>query len=96
MPHISRMSSKGLSLQAKEILDAAKGRGEVFLLRSSGTSKWVATGSHHFFDHRNPAVTAAYLQGFRELQSRGLLVHDVGNHYKLVVQNWELRKWLKH
>lgn len=95
MPHISRRSSKGLSLQAKEILDAAKGRGEVFLLRSSGDSKWVASGPHHFFDHRDPAVTAAYLQGFRELQAKGLLVHDVGNHYKLAVQNGELREWLK-
>lgn len=96
MPRISHNSSKGLSLQAKEILDAAKGRGEVYLLQSSGKSKWVASGPHHFFDHRNPAVTAAYLQGFRELQSKGLLVHDFGNHYKLTVQSWELRKWLEH
>ena len=96
MPRTSSRSSEGLSLQAKEILDAAKGRGEVFLLQSSSESKWVAAGPHHFFDHRNPAVTAAYLQGFRELQSKGLLVHDFGNHYKLAVHSWEVGKWLKH
>lgn len=96
MPHLSGGSSKGLSLQAKEILDAARSRGEVFLLRSSSASKWVASGPHHFLDYRNPAVTAAYLQGFRELQSKGLLVHDFGNHYKLAVKVSELAKWLKH
>lgn len=95
MPHISDGSSGGLSLQAKEILDAAKSRGEVFLLRSSKASKWVASGPHHFLDHRNSAVTAAYLKGFKELQSKGLLVHDFGNHYKLSVKGSELRKWLK-
>ncbi len=89
-------SSKKLSLQAKEILDAAKSRGEVFLLRSAGAKKWVASGPHHFLDHRNPEVSAAYLQGFHELQSKGLLVHDFGNHYKLAIEAAELVEWLKH
>jgi|GEM_PF-2685175 hypothetical protein len=96
MPQRSGGSSKGLSLQAREILEAARSRGDVFLLRSAGTNKWVASGSHHFFDHRNPAVTAAYLQGFEELQAKGLLVHDSGNHYRLAVETSELGKWLKH
>lgn len=96
MPLKSEGSSKGLSLQAKEILEAARGRGDVFLLRSASTSKWVATGSHHFLDHRNPAVTAAYLEGFEELQAKGLLVHDIGNHYRLAVETSDLGKWLKH
>jgi len=96
MPHIFGPSAKGLSRQAKEILDAARGRGEVFLLRSAGASNWVASGPHHFLDHSNPAVTAAYLEGFEELQSKGLLVHDFGNHYRLAVESPELVKWLKH
>ena len=89
-------SSKQLSLQAKEILDAAKSRGEVYLLRSASAKKWVASGPHHFLDHRNPKVSAAYLKGFHELQSKGLLVHDFGNHYKLAVEAAEVGKWLKN
>jgi hypothetical protein len=89
-------SSKRLSLQAKEILDAARGRGEVYLLRSASAKKWVASGPHHFLDHRNPKVTAAYLKGFHELQSKGLLVHDFGNHYKLAVEAFEVGEWLKN
>jgi len=96
MPHIIGSSSKGLSRQAKEILDAARSRGEVFLLRSAGADKWVASGPHHFLDHRNPAVRTAYLEGFQELQSRGLLVHDFGNHYRLAVKSTELTEWLNH
>ena len=96
MPHLSGRSSKGLSLEAKEILDAARSRGEVFLLQSPSASKWVAAGPHHFLDHRNPAVRAAYLQGFRELQSKGVLVHDFGNHYRLTVRVSELKEWLTH
>ena len=96
MPHIFGRSSEGLSLQAKEILEAARNRGEVFLLHSAGTAKWVASGPHHFLDHRNPAVTAAYLEGFQELQSKGLLVHDFGNHYRLAIEGSDLGKWLKH
>lgn len=96
MPYAPERSTKRLSLQAKEILDAARGRGEVFILRAAGAAKWVASGPHHFLDHRNPAVRAAYLEGFRELQSKGLLVHDFGNHYRLAVKSSELREWLKH
>jgi len=89
-------SSKRLSLQAKEILDAARSRGEVYLLRSAGTNRWVASGPHHFLDHRNPKVSVAYLRGFKELQSKGLLVHDFGNHYRLAVEVSEVGEWLKH
>jgi hypothetical protein len=89
-------SSKRLSLQAKEILDAARGRGEVYLLRSASAKKWVASGPHHFLDHRNPEVTAAYMKGFHELQSKGLLVHDFGNHYRLAVEVSEVGEWLKN
>jgi hypothetical protein len=89
-------AAKRLSLQAKEILDAARGRGEVYLLRSSSTKKWVASGPHHFLDHRNPKVTAAYMKGFHELQSKGLLVHDFGNHYRLAVEVSEVGEWLKN
>lgn len=96
MPHTPGQPSKRLSLQAKEILDAARSRGAVFLLRSAGKTKWVASGPHHFLDHSNPAVRTAYLKGFQELQSKGLLVHDSGNHYKLAVAPTELGKWLKH
>lgn len=95
MPRTSAQSSKRLSLQAKEILDAARGRGAVFLLRSAGKTKWVASGPHHFLDHSNPKVRAAYLKGFQELQAKGLLVHDSGNHYRLAVEPAELGKWLK-
>lgn len=90
-----RTSKARLSHQAREILEAARNRGEVFLLRSSGSGKWVASGSRHFFDPRNPAVTEAYLEGFEELQSKGLLVHDSGNHYRLSVRASDLGKWLK-
>jgi hypothetical protein len=89
-------SSKRLSLQAKEILDAAKSRGEVYLLNSGKAKKWVASGPHHFLDHRNPKVSVAYLKGFHELQSKGLLVHDFGNHYKLTVEASEVGEWLKN
>lgn len=89
-------SSKKLSLQAREILDAARSRGEVYLLRSGSAKKWVASGPHHFLDHRNPKVSVAYLKGFQELQSKGLLVHDFGNHYRLVVESLEVGEWLKH
>ena len=89
-------SSKRLSLQAKEILDAARSRGEVFLLRSAGAKKWVASGPHHFLDHRNPKISVAYLKGFKELESKGLLVHDFGNHYRLAVEASEVGEWLKH
>lgn len=90
-------SSRRLSLQAKEILDAARSRGEVFLLRSNkAKNKWVASGPHHFLDHRNPKISVAYLKGFKELQSKGLLVHDFGNHYRLAVKPSELGKWLKN
>lgn len=94
-PRTTGQSSSRLSLQAKEILDAARSRGAVFLLRSSG-EKWVASGPHHFVDHNNPAIRAAYLRGFQELQSKGLLVHDSGNHYRVAVAPGELGKWLKH
>lgn len=97
MPHMSGGSSKRLSLQAKEILDAAKSRGEVFLLRSTGARrKWVASGPHHFLDHRNPKISVAYLKGFKELQTKGLLVHDFGNHYRLTIKASELGEWLKN
>jgi hypothetical protein len=89
-------SSKRLSLHAKEILDAAKSRGEVYLLRSASAKKWVASGPHHFLDYKNPKVSAAYLKGFHELQSKGLLVHDFGNHYKLAVGALEVGEWLKN
>jgi hypothetical protein len=90
------LSSKRLSLQAKEILDAARSRGTVFVLRSTSKTKWVASGPHHFLDHSNPAVRAAYLEGFRELQAKGLLVHDSGNYYRLAIEPAELGEWLKH
>lgn len=90
-----RTSKPRLSRQAKEILEASKGRGEVFLLRSAGSGKWVASGSKHFFDPRNPSVTAAYLDGLRELQTKGIVVHDSGNHYRVTVAGQELGKWLK-
>lgn len=96
MPHMSGGSSKRLSLQAKEILDAARSRGEVYLLRSAGANRWVASGPHHFLDHRNPKISVAYLKGFKELQSKGLLVHDFGNHYRLAVEVSEVGEWLKH
>lgn len=89
-------TSKRLSLQAKEILDAARSRGEVFVLRSASAKKWVASGPHHFLDHRNPKISVAYLKGFKELQSKGLLVHDFGNHYRLAVEASEVGEWLKH
>lgn len=95
MPHVPGQSSKKLSLQAKEILGAARSRGAVFLLRSTGRTKWVASGPHHFLDRNNPSARAAYLKGFQELQSKGLLVHDYGNHYRLAVEPTELGKWLK-
>lgn len=97
MPHIFGFgrSSKALSAQAREILEAARNRGEIFLLRGSGTGKWVASGSRHFFDPRNPSVTASYLEGFRELESKGLIMHDSGNHYRVAVRDSELGKWLK-
>lgn len=90
-----RTSKARLSHQAREILDAARNRGEVFLLRSASSGKWVASGSRHFLDPRDPSVTEAYLDGFQELQSKGLLVHDSGNHYRLAVRVSELGKWLK-
>lgn len=90
-----RSSRDRLSNQAREILEAARGRGEVFLLRGSSSAKWVACGSHHFYDPRNPSVTDAYLQGFQELQTKGFLVHDSGNHYRLAVENREIGKWLR-
>lgn len=90
-----RTSKARLSRQAKEILEAARGRGEVFLLRSASSGKWVSSGSRHFFDPRNPSVTAAYLEGLQELQSKGIVVHDSGNHYRVMVAGQELGKWLK-
>ena len=83
MPHVPGQSSKKLSLQAREILYAARVRGAVFLLRSTGKTKWVASGPHH-------------LKGFQELQSKGLLVHDFGNHYRLAIKPSEVREWLEH
>ena len=81
--------------EEEEILVAAADRGEVVVLSSEQTGKWVAAGSFDFLNEADPEANARYLEAFESLLGRHFLRHDEGNLYVLTPNGFEIARELR-
>ncbi len=75
---------KKLSDEERELLVCASQTGEFFLhtvAQLPGT--WVKAGRKHFQNESDPAYAATYLEAFRSLCERGLIIHEGGKLFML-------------
>lgn len=79
----------GLSPEATAILRAAAESGEIVLLETDQSGKWVRAGQDDFVDHSDPAVAARHLDALGLLVTRGLARHDTGQLFMLTGPGFE-------
>ncbi len=74
---VKAYANKRLSGEEKELLIAAAQTGEFFLIEAANIpGTWVRAGRRQFADLTDPAYAATYLEAFRSLCERGLIVHE--------------------
>jgi hypothetical protein len=88
-------SLEAMSEDMKAILEAAAEKGEVLILSSDQTGKWIAAGAKDFLFQDNPALTARYYDAFLGLIRRGVLRHDEGNVYVFSSLGFNLARKLR-
>src|ERR1022692_664872 len=67
-----------LSSEEKDILIAASKTGRILLMRVDLHGEWVRAGETDFIQTEEPAFAATYLEAFRRLMSRGLVIIEGG------------------
>jgi len=72
-----------LSAAERELLAAARGDGEILLLRACCVGEWVRAGGIDFADDNDPARAAYFVEALRGLEMRGLAVNETGDLYRL-------------
>jgi diguanylate cyclase (GGDEF)-like protein len=69
-------TESGLTPEATAILRAAAETGEIVILETDQSGKWIRAGQDDFLDHSDPALAARHLDGLALLLKRGLARHD--------------------
>jgi hypothetical protein len=78
-----------------DLLVAGADRGELIVLSSEQTGKWVAVGANDYLDEADPAFARSYIDALRALCRRGLAEHDEGNLFLLTAQGFRVARALK-
>ena len=69
--------------------------GEIAVLSSDETGKWIRAGRRDFDDQSDPAVAALYVDALNSLCKRDLAAHEGGILYKLTGKGFKIARALK-
>ena len=90
-----RRITRRLSPEEKEILKACAEDGEIQVLRSDIHGDWVRAGKSDFFDQKDPAHAAKFMEAFQTLLRRGLATHQGGILYQLTGTGFTLARKIR-
>lgn len=88
-------SSHRFSAEEIELLIAAADRGELLILSSDLTGKWVRVGALDFMNFEDPEVAARYLEAFDFLRAVGVIRYEAGDLYVLTGRGFKVARELK-
>lgn len=92
----SSSSRPTLSPEATALLGAVAQSGELLVMETDQTGKWVRAGSKDFRDGSDPAFAARHLDSLEWLVSAGLARHDTGSLFILTGKGFEVARALRH
>ncbi len=69
--------------------------GEITVLSSDETGKWIRAGSRDFYDQSDPAIAALYVDALNSLRKRDLAAHEGGILFKLTGRGFKIARALK-
>lgn len=84
--------SSALTPEEKEVLYACGKNGELRILNVDGWGEWVRADTKDFFDGKDPAHAARYLEAFHRLVGRGLAKHEDGFLYRLTGSGFKIAR----
>ena len=77
------------------LLSACADDGEIFVHDTDQTGKFIEAGRQHFYDEKDPAVAALYMDALKSLRRRGLAELDGGSLYQLTGRGFKIARALK-
>lgn len=80
-----------LSDEEKYLLLSVGKDGNIFVLSTDQTGKWVETGTEKFREVTTPGYAAKYRDALDTLIDRQLVRHKSGAHYSLTGSGWDLK-----
>lgn len=81
-----------LSEAEQQILVESAQEGEVCILKVDAFGQWVRAGKKDFFDQKDRAVQARYLEALESLHRRGLVRHESHTLYRLTHSGFEIAR----
>jgi hypothetical protein len=69
--------------------------GEIAILSSDETGKWIRAGRRDFYDQSDPAIAALYVDALNSLCQRDLAAHEGGILYKLTGRGFKIARVLR-
>ena len=84
-----------LTGREREVLVACAETGEIKKLHASNFGDWIRSGSKDFFDQKDPAIAACYVEALDRLVMRGFARHEEGMSYKLTGSGFEAARRFK-
>jgi len=93
---VAEIRGMAFSSEEKELLIEAAESGKFQLMavaQFQGT--WVRAGRKDFLDRNDPATAARYLEAFRRLCERGLIVHEGGKLFMLTGTGFQKARELR-
>jgi hypothetical protein len=91
----ARFVANRLSDSERAILTACKERGEIRILSVDGYGEWVRADSKDFFEPKDLAHNAQYLEAFHKLVARGFATHEAGFLYRLTGSGFAIARKLR-
>jgi hypothetical protein len=88
-------SNTDLSGEEVDILVAVAQSGEIILLSSEQTGKWVRANGNDYYEDGDPAYARSYVDALKSLCRRRLAEHDEGNLFMLTTAGFKLARLLK-
>lgn len=88
---VKESKKKKLSETEKELLIAAKEKGEFLVLSVDEVPDWVLVGEKHFSDNEtnDPQIAIKYMEAFKNLCNRGYISFDGGHQFMLTVSGFK-------
>ncbi len=87
-------TQQNLSEEEFEIIGAASGSGDIFVVSSDQTGQFVRAGSRNFWDEVDASVSEVYLEALHRLQDRQLARHEAGIRYRLTGTGFRIAQLL--
>jgi diguanylate cyclase (GGDEF)-like protein len=81
-----------LSAEVTGLLEGAAQSGELLILETDQTGKWLRAGSRDFRDESDPAIAARHLDALQWLVVEGLARHDTGGLFVLTGKGFEVAR----